>query len=109
VTDTDYAERIETLGMRAHEDHVHNGGDNCDEGTQRFLDTFGVEMPELNTRKYVTVSVTLTFQIDNSADEDDTRHDVERYLRVETDGNVDDMEHGSVNVSIDDVSVSTDY
>lgn len=60
-----------------------------------------------NTRKTVTVTVRLTFTVDNNADEYDTRRDVEKYLDIEIAGNVDDMDTDSLTFDVTHIDVGT--
>ena len=92
TTDDEYRERIEQIRDRAREDHESNGGENCEAGTTAFLDVFGIEQIEITTDKCVAVTVRLHFHISNNADEDQTRNDVQRYLRVDVSGNVDNLD-----------------
>lgn len=124
-TADEYADRIDDVRRIAAEEWIGRDGSNCTEGTNRFLDTFGIDElsceeresgecddsdcsvchPE--TTKIVTVSVTITLRITNTADDDDTYNDVEHYLRVDVGGNVDDVD--STDVQIDSIDVETDY
>lgn len=126
-TDSDYFDRMESVREDAVDEWDGRSGDNCTEGTNRFLATFG--LPEVtceeregescddsdcrtchpNTTKHVTVTVTVTFTITNGNDEYETESDVRNYLRVEArTGSVDDVDD-TPDVEIDEVTVEGEY
>lgn len=102
-THGDYEMRMFYIRDRAVEEN--RDGDNCDEGTEAFLDAFGFEPIDRTTTKYVTVTVTVRFQVTNTANEYYTQSDVHNYLSIDASGNVDDMEN--TEVSIDSVDVES--
>lgn len=123
TTDADYAARLEDIRTRAIGEWECNGGDNCTPGTNRFLYAFA--LPEVDasdwngsdscgtsgcgvcvreSTKYVTVTLTVRFEVDNTSDEETTYADVEQYLSINTD-RIDDA--NSPDVSVDDLHVST--
>lgn len=116
TSDSEYLYRLIDLRDYAI-DQVNDGTYDRDDVTE-LLEAFGFdgvpnddddEDEDATTRKLVMVNVTLSFSITNDASEDATRNDIDRYLEVYTRGNVDDLNHGSVDVSVDDVSIETDY
>jgi hypothetical protein len=106
----DYFDRLDSIKEFAVDEWRFNNGDNCTEGTNQFLRTFGFdELEEPETTKYVTVSITLRLQVTNQADPDDTADDVRRYLTVNANtASVDDVDEYSISSEINDVLVDVD-
>lgn len=123
TTDDQYAERLDNIRARAVAEWECNGGENCTEGTNRFLRAFalpevdaddwngedscgssGCGVCERESVKYVTVTLTVRFEVDNYASEDSTYDDVSQYLSVNT-RSIDDV--SNVDMTVDNLHVST--
>jgi hypothetical protein len=106
TSEYEYEDRLNTVRNYAVEECERSV--NCEEGTNKFLNTFGLKMFEPVTQKCIMVTVTVHFHVNNEADIDATKHDVEHYLRIELGGNVDDADFDDADFDIDNVTVSID-
>jgi hypothetical protein len=83
---------------------AYENDDICVDGLNRFLAAFDLDEYEMVTTKRVTVSITVTLDVTNTADEYDVRDDVENYLRISVDtSRVDDVDGDDYDINSVDV------
>lgn len=89
----------------------HQDSNICEDGSNKFLEWLGLDPIEVKRDYRVTVQVTLTFDVSGTtSDEEYIRNDVDRYLRLNASGMVDNADLYNAQTSIDSVEVEeSDY
>lgn len=104
ISDNDYFGNLEAVREYAEQERSVNLGNNCDEGTDRFLRAFGMEPESRTTTKCIVVYARIIMSVTNDADVEDTRRDVEDNLSIHT-RYINDLDDAELIITEIDVDV----